>query len=417
MSIGNVFLGTWLLLTSVIMLACGDADAQDSLPGDMDAGGDGDSDSDGDGDSDGDSDSDADGDSDSDGDGDTGGGTDSETGQETESETAALGSLPWLHVEGNRIMNPNGDDVVLRGVSTIDIGSVEEYDGGFRPMIDRLTDKNDTAGGSPGWYPTVIRIPVYPTDSDVESPIAYTPGDEGFYNHLLRPVVDYCREKKLYVIIDWHYIASTTEHQQTTSGFWADMAPRFSEDSHVLFELYNEPINSGSWETVRSDMQSWYDVVREGAPENLVLVGTPNWSQYVGQAAANPIEGANVVYVAHMYPMHWDMPDLRDEITDAAALAPVFITEWGFEQGSDAVVDGTVTSYGDPFKAFINDLNLSTTSWVAHYSWFPAMYQDQNWTLATGDGRMGGFAKQWLYEKREDNLPGMRPGEDFRVNR
>ena len=29
-----------------------------------------------------------------------------------------------------------------------------------------------------------------------------------------------------------------------TSEFWTYMAPRFANDSHVMFELFNEPINN-----------------------------------------------------------------------------------------------------------------------------------------------------------------------------
>jgi endoglucanase len=247
---------------------------------------------------------------------------------------------------------------------------------------------------------------VYPIDSDVQSPIAFSPNNDDYYNNMLRPAVDYCREKGVYAIIDWHYIKDTTPNINSTSAFWTNIAPKFANDSHVLFELFNEPIDNATWATTKPNMQTWYDIVRQGAPDNLVLVGTPNWSQNIGDAAQSPINGTNVVYVAHMYPMHWGYQGLHDQITTAAALFPVFLTEWGFEQGSDSVVDGTITSYGNPFKAFVNDLGASWTIWVAHYSWFPAMYTDANWTLAVGEGSSGGFAKDWLYEQRDNDLPG-----------
>jgi aryl-phospho-beta-D-glucosidase BglC (GH1 family) len=78
----------------------------------------------------------------------------------------------------------------------------------------------------------------------------------------MRLTVDYARQKGLYVIIDWHYIGNTNDHRSTTSAFWTDMAPRFANDSHVFFELFNEPVNAGDWSSVRTDMQTWYDIVR-----------------------------------------------------------------------------------------------------------------------------------------------------------
>ena len=52
----------------------------------------------------------------------------------------------------------------------------------------------------------------------------------------------------------------------------------------------------------------------------------------------------------------------------AAASAPVFVLEWGFEEGSDAGVEGTISSYGNPFKAFVNEVGARWTCWVSHYS-------------------------------------------------
>jgi endoglucanase len=320
------------------------------------------------------------------------------------------GDLPWLHVDGNTIKNPSGSDVVLRGVAMIDLGTTEEWEGGARNMVDRLTDKNDSQGNSPGWYPTVLRLAVYPHDSpDHSSPFTYEPGNDRFYNDLLRPVVDYCREKGAYAIIDWHYIDDTSQHRETTTEFWNTMAPKFAQDAHVLFELYNEPVNtgqnfSGDWATVRSDMQSWYDTVRQHAPDNLVLVGTPNWCQQVGITATQPLDGSNIVYVAHMYPMHWESQELRTQVQTAAAAHPVFMSEWGFEEHSDEVVDGTISSYGRPFQQFLDAMPVSWTAWCASSSWFPSMFDD-NYNLLVGEGYMGGFVKDWLYERRNDNLP------------
>ena len=72
---------------------------------------------------------------------------------------------PWLHTDGHLIKDPSGDIVVLRGVSLIDLGFLEGWQGGAINMIDRLTDPCDTQGSYTGWYPNVIRIPVVPSDS------------------------------------------------------------------------------------------------------------------------------------------------------------------------------------------------------------------------------------------------------------
>jgi endoglucanase len=315
--------------------------------------------------------------------------------------------LPWLHVEGNEIKNEQGDTVVLRGISTVDLGTTDGYPGEAIGMIDRLTDKIDPQGDSPGWYTSVIRLAIYPADSpDTKSPFTYSPSNHLFYDLLLRPVVDRCRQRGVYAIIDWHYIGDTNAHQDTTNQFWADMAARFASDSHVLFELFNEPVNrTGGWTSVRADMQAWYDTVRASAPDNLVLVGTPEWCQKVGDTADTPITGTNVAYVSHVYPMHFGWSYVLDGIRKAKAASPVFMTEWGFQSDSTSnIVKGTITSYGTPFKQFVEELGLSWTAWCASYNWYPAMFSS-DFHLLVGEGFMGGFTKDWLYEMRESNPP------------
>ncbi|HEY8926852.1 MAG TPA: cellulase family glycosylhydrolase, partial [Polyangia bacterium] len=239
-------------------------------------------------------------------------------------------------------------------------------------------------------------------DGDAHTPKQYLPGTD-YYETLLRPTVDYLKQKGLYAIIDWHYIADTTAHQSTTSAFWTEMAPKFANDSNVLFELYNEPINGGNWQTVKPDMQVWHDIVRQGAPRNLILVGSGNWDQLVAAATSDPIQGHDLVFVAHMYPEHWKQVSLRQQIATAAKRFPIAITEWGFDSSS-GTLNGSIDDYGTSFREFVRELNISWTAWCASTSWRPTMF-NRDFTLRTGDRAMGGFVKDWLYEDKDKNQP------------
>mgnify|MGYP006289443325 FL=1 len=172
----------------------------------------------------------------------------------------ALADTPWLHVDGNQIKDPNGNVVILRGVSFVDLGATEQWYGGVNALIDRVTNTNDSQGSSPGWYTKIVRLACYPPDGGFQSPQGWQPGSDDFYNNLLRPTVDYCTSKGLYVIIDLHYIDDTWNHDQMVRDFWNYMAPKFANESNVLFEVYNEPINPGSdnvsrWLDFRNDVQ------------------------------------------------------------------------------------------------------------------------------------------------------------------
>jgi len=354
--------------------------------------------------------------------------------------------IPWLHVDGNKIKDPYGNIVILRGISLIDLGFLEGWQGGAINMIDRLTDRNDSQGSSPGWYPKVIRIPIHPPDSVNNWPHRWDPDDDSFYNNLLRPVVDYCADKDLYVIIDWHYVTNTWDKVAQTSEFWEYMAPRFANDSHVLFELFNEPINdvngdwigntTNDWLSVRNDMQTWINIVRSYAPRNLILVAGAFYSQIIGPAAtypvSDPVGGNNIAYVSHIYPGHWLDNNWSwwyvNQITTCAAVYPVIMTEWGFTSDSNYddqyhLLIGTITNYGQPLMDFIEGLGIGNTAWTASYDWGPPMFR-RDWTLRCGEGEMGCFVKDTLYLRRNDDQPG-RPVqapvgvgalEDFETN-
>lgn len=333
-------------------------------------------------------------------------------------------STPWLHVEGNQIKDPAGNVVVLRGVALIDLGHLENWQGGAFEMIDRLTDKNDTQGTSPGWYPKVLRLNITPpdsTDPPYSWPYPFDPeNNDDLYNELLRPVVDYCATKDLYAIIDWHYIANTDDHVASTSEFWTYMAPRFATDSHVIFELFNEPINNtfgsevNNWLSVRDDMQTWINIVRTYAPNNLILVAGPNWSQVIGPIASypvsDPVGGNNIAIVSHIYPGHWRNPSwYQNHIETCHAVYPIFMTEWGFSQSGSPdpgdLLHGTISEYGQPLMDYIEGLGISNTAWVASYNWGPPMFWS-DWTLRCGEGEMGCFVKDTLYLKRNSDQPG-----------
>jgi len=320
---------------------------------------------------------------------------------------------PRLHVDGNKVKDPNGNIVILRGVALTDLGALEDWNGGALNAVDRITNPNDTQGNSPGWYTKIIRIVIAPPDSTTPPrswPHPFNADNNDLYN-LLRTFVDYCAEKEVYVAIDWHYVAHTYDHVASTSEFWRYMAPRFKDDTHVIYELFNEPNNPGGsdaamWTSVKNDMQTWIDIVRGYAPDNLIFVGTPSYCQIIGPTATDPVSDINVVYISHIYPLHWLSSSnqyYRDTITAAAAAHPVIMGEWGFTSDMNYddpyhIVIGTQTNYGKPIKKFIEGIGIGNIAWCAgDPSWGSPMFYSDG-TLRVGEGEMGGFAKDWLFE-------------------
>jgi hypothetical protein len=89
------------------------------------------------------------------------------------------------------------------------------------------------------------------------------------------------------------------------------------------------------------------------------------------------------------------------------------MSEWGFSIDSDPLVQGTITNYGQPIVNFREARKISDSAWVASYDWGPPMFYDPGgwpkpagpWPLRIGEGQMGGFTKDTLYLKRNDNQP------------
>jgi len=325
---------------------------------------------------------------------------------------------PRLHVDGNKVKDPNGNIVILRGVALIDLGSLEDWKCGALNAVDRITNPNDTQGNSPGWYTKIIRIVIAPPDSTNPPrswPHPFNADNNDLYN-LLRTFVDYCAEKEVYVAIDWHYVAHTYDHVASTSEFWRYMAPRFKDDTHVIFELFNEPNNPGvsdaaMWTSVKNDMQTWIDIVRGYAPDNLIFVGTPSYCQIIGPTATDPVSDVNVVYISHIYPLHWLSSSHSyyvSTITAAAAAHPVIMGEWGSTSDMNYddpyhIVIGTRTNYGEPLKEFVEGIGIGSIAWCAGGpDWGSPMFYSNgancDGALRVGEGEMGGFAKDWLFE-------------------
>jgi endoglucanase len=74
--------------------------------------------------------------------------------------------------------------------------------------------------------------------------------------------------------------------------------PKFSP--HIIYEIWNEP-NGVNWTTVKAYAEEVIDVIRQNDPSNIIVVGTPTWSQRVDQAADNPINKTNIAYALHYY--------------------------------------------------------------------------------------------------------------------
>jgi hypothetical protein len=323
--------------------------------------------------------------------------------------------LPALKVVGPTLQDGTGKTIVLRGSSLIDIGTLY-FDGkglsGITTCIDRVI-----AAGVAGH---VVRLPVYPRIDynggwPYCSPVPYpggtgptascTPNDSGmteddYVAQVLKPAVDYATSKNLYVIVDYHQIDNATSGTSAADAntFWKTVAPVFANYTNVLYEPFNEPMDTrATWATLKPVAQSWIDTIRAGAPNNIIIVSSPLWAQYPGDAASDPPDGGNLMYTAHVYPANWKST-FQKQVATAVTKAPVFITEWGYDLNdtTNKTTDTTDANWGADFRAIVDANGASWTAWVTDNSWQPRMFENGNLKTLT---EFGTFTKNWLADK------------------
>lgn len=254
-----------------------------------------------------------------------------------------------LQVAGNRIVGRDGQPVSLAGISF----------GWSQWEAARFYNADTVNWLKQDWHAQVIRAALglhQEPGSYLQEPAAN--------RARVMAVVDAAIAADLYVIIDWHD-HHATEHTDLAVAFFADMARHYGDRPNVIYEIFNEPLKDASWaRDVKPYAEKVIAAIRAADPDNLIVVGTPNYSQDVDLAAADPIKDPNVAYTLHFY-AGTHKQKLRDKAAKALQLgAPLFITEWGTcaASGNGPVDEASVKEW----LAFIRANQLSFCNWAVY---------------------------------------------------
>ncbi len=253
-----------------------------------------------------------------------------------------------LCVKGTDLVDVKGNLVRLHGPSTFGLMWAPEYVD-FECFKDMRDDFNSNA----------IRLAMY----TIEWGGYCSNGDKEKIRQIVDDGVRYATELGMYVIIDWHVLHDEDPlvYADEAERFFDLVSKKYADHENVIYEICNEPNNSGTWDKVTEYANRIIPVIRKNAPEAVIVVGTPVWSQNVDEAADKPLAFDNIMYSMHFYAAEHHTY-IRNKLVYAHEKGlPVMISECNITMAcGDGVYD---YEQADKWMSLMDEYGLSIFVW------------------------------------------------------
>jgi endoglucanase len=249
-----------------------------------------------------------------------------------------------LRVEGTRIIAEDGRSVQLRGMSSHGLQWAGKY--ANENVLRWLRDD---------WNIQIWRSAMYLREGGYIT--------QRRLKNVVEESVEAAVKLGLYVIIDWHVHLDRDPnvYKNEALEFFADMAQRYGSYPNILYEICNEPNGDDvTWSgSIKPYAEEVIAEIRKYDPNNIIIVGTPSWSQDVDKAARDPIQGHNIMYTLHFYAGTHGQEFIDKTQTAVDMGLPVFVTECGTTQSS-----GGGGVFEAEFLKWLSFLKKHEISWV-----------------------------------------------------
>lgn len=260
-----------------------------------------------------------------------------------------------LSVKNGQLVDKSGKGYQLRGMSTHGLTWFPEFvnESAFRTLRD-------------DWNMNVVRLAMYVDEWGNGQ--CYM-GNKSGSLELLEKGVDICIKLDMYVIIDWHVLnpGDPSKYTNEAKSFFETVSKRYAKYPNVIYEICNEPNGGASWSgNIKPYAEKIIPVIRKNAPNSVIIVGTPTWSQEIDKPLSDPLNYKNVMYAFHFYAA--THAGLRSNVENCVAQGlPVFVSEFGT---CDASGGGA------------NDFN-ETQKWLSYFDKQGISYC--NWSICNKD--------------------------------